>query len=199
MYLGPPIDDPEILASLPSELTHLLRRTNGYVAYNGGLHVRGACRDPTWHSLRAAWLGPGALHLRFPVLSSLDVPFGEDALGNQFILRGGLVHRLDAEIGELESLAVDLADFDAAARRDPVEFLRLQPLERFRAEGGCLEPGELLSVYPPYVFQESAGNVSLRAIPALDRIGFLAHLAASLRDVPDGTRVSLPPLPPSAV
>jgi len=199
MYLGPPIDDPEILASLSSELTHLLRRANGYVAYNGGLHVRGACHDPKWHSLRSAWLGPAALHRLFPVLSSSDIPFGEDALGHQFIIRDGVVHRLDAEVGELESLAVDLADFDAAARSDPVEYLRLQPLERFRAEGGSLEPGQLLSVYPPYVFQESASNVSLRAIPASDRIAFLAHLAASIRDLPDGARVSMPPLPPSAV
>jgi len=199
MYLGPPIDDPEILASLSSELTHLLRRANGYVAYNGGLHVRGACHDPKWHSLRSAWLGPAALHRLFPVLASSDIPFGEDALGHQFIIRDGVVHRLDAEVGELESLAVDLADFDAAARSDQVEYLRLQPLERFRAEGGSLEPGQLLSVYPPYVFQESASNVSLRAIPASDRIAFLAHLAASIRDLPDGARVSMPPLPPSAV
>jgi len=133
------------------------------------------------------------------VLASSDIPFGEDALGHQFIIRDGVVHRLDAEVGELESLAVDLADFDAAARSDPVEYLRLQPLERFRAEGGSLEPGQLLSVYPPYVFQESASNVSLRAIPASDRIAFLAHLAASIRDLPDGARVSMPPLPPSAV
>jgi hypothetical protein len=198
MYFGPPIDDGEILPSLPSELTHLLRRANGYVAYDGGLHVRGACHEPKWHSLRAAWLGPSALHRLFPALCSSDVPFGEDALGHQFVIRHGMVHRLDAELGELESLNVDLADFDAAARNDPVEYLRLQPLEQFRAEGGILEPGQLLSVYPPYVFQESAGGVALRAIPASDRIAFLAHLAASIRDLPDGASVSMPPLPPSA-
>ena len=51
MYLGPPIDDPAILESLPPELADLLRRANGYVAYDGGLHVRGACHMPEWHSL----------------------------------------------------------------------------------------------------------------------------------------------------
>jgi hypothetical protein len=128
-----------------------------------------------------------------------DVPFGEDALGHQFVLRDGIVHRLDSEVGELESLDVDLADFDAAVRADPVSYLRLAPLERFRADGGFLQPGQLLSIYPPYVFEESGKGVSMRAISAGDRLGFLAGLAAAIRDVPDGTRIAIPPLPPSAV
>jgi len=158
MYLGPPIDDPAILESLPPELVDLLRRANGYVAYDGGLHVRGACHTPD---------------------------------------SDGIVHRLDSEVGELEALDVDLADFDAAVRADPVSYLRLQPLERFRADGGILQPGQLLSIYPPYVFEESGKGVSMRAISADDRLGFLAGLAAAIRDVPDGTRIAIPPVPPT--
>jgi len=199
MYLGPAIDDPAILESLPPELVDLLRRANGYVAYHGGLHVRGACHKPEWHSLRAAWRGARAVHRLFPALRADDVPFGEDALGHQFVLRDGIVHRLDSEVGELESLDVDLADFDAAVRADPVSYLRLAPLERFRADGGFLQPGQLLSIYPPYVFEESGKGVSMRAVPVGDRLGFLAGLAAAIGDVPDGTRIAIPPLPPSAV
>lgn len=199
MYLGPPIDDPAILENLPAELVDLLRRANGYVAYDGGLHVRGACHTPEWHSLRAAWRGDRAVRRLFPAVRADDVPFGEDALGHQFVLRDGIVHRLDSEVGELESLDVDLADFDAAVRADPVSYLRLAPLERFRAEGGTLQPGQLLSIYPPYVFEESGKGVSMRAISAGDCLGFLAGLAAAIRDVPDGTRIAVPPVPPSAV
>ena len=54
MYVGPPIDDPEMLERLPSEYRSLLAQANGYVAFHGGLHVRGACLIPEWHSLRAA-------------------------------------------------------------------------------------------------------------------------------------------------
>jgi hypothetical protein len=35
MYLGPPIDDPEILARLPAEYAELLTHANGYV-YRAG-------------------------------------------------------------------------------------------------------------------------------------------------------------------
>ena len=160
--------------------------------------MRGACSAPEWHSLRAAWEGPRALHRLFPVLRPEDVPFGEEALGDQFVLREGVVHRLRAETGELESLRVDLPDFDAAVRRDPVEYLGLHPLEQFRAEGGVLAPGQLLSAYPPFCATESGGGVSLRAVPAGDRLGFLASLAAQLRDLPDGTALEFVIQPPRA-
>ncbi len=199
MYQGPPIDDREIFARLPTEYAELLTRVNGYVAFSGGLHVRGACLSPDWHSLRVAWFGERAVHTLFPAVAAADIPFGEDALGNQFILRSGIVFRLDAEIGELASLEVDLAGFDAAVRADPIEYLGLQPLQRFRAEGGVLRPGEVLNVYPPFVFSESASGVSLRAIPALEQLAFLSALAAQIRQLPDGASTTIPPPPPSAL
>jgi len=186
MYVGPPIDDEEIVGHVPPEYRELLNRVNGYVAYHGGLHVRGACVEPEWHSLRAAWLGDRAIHKLFASVRPSDVPFAEDALGDQFLVRDELVFRLHGETGELEALGVDLAGFDSAARADPVEYLALQPLEQFRAEGGSLEPGQLLSVYPPFCVKESASGVSFRAISAAERLAFLASLAAQLQGVPDG-------------
>lgn len=191
MYQGPPIDDFEILDRLPPEYQDLLARANGYVAYNGGLHVRGACREPEWHSLRAAWEGPRALALLFREVTPDDVPFAEDALGDQFLLRGGTVHRLDAEMGEMRSLGLDLADFDAAVRADPVGYLSLAPLQNFRARGGELKPGQLLSAYPPFCLATPAADVSLRAVPAGDRIAFLAGFAAQIHELPDGTPVRI--------
>ena len=197
MYIGPPIDDLAILERLPAEYRHLLTRANGYVAYNGGLHVRGACVVPEWHSLRAAWEGERALHRLFPAVTPDDIPFGQDALGDQYLLRAEVVHRLAGETGEVESLGVDLAAFDSAVRSNPVAYLSLAPLEAFRAEGGTLEPGQLLSVYPPYVFKESAAGVSFRATSAAARIEYLASLAAQLRGIPEGAEVRFTIDPPA--
>jgi hypothetical protein len=44
-------------------------------------------------------------------------------------------------------------------------------------------------VYSPSVTKASAGGVGLHAIPAADRVLFLASLARQLRDVPDGGRL----------
>ena len=198
MYIGPPIDDLDIFERVPIEYRDLLAQANGYVAYHGGLHVRGACLKPDWHSLRAAWDGERAVHRLWPAVSPDDLPFAQDALGDQFVLRRGQVHRLAAETGELESLGVDLIDFDRAVRADPVEYLNLAPLETFRAEGGVLQPGQLLNVYPPYCFDGASTDRSFRAIPAADRLGFLSSVAAQLRDLPDGTPVRFDILRPAS-
>jgi hypothetical protein len=193
MFLGPRINDLEIIALVPAEYRQLLEHTNGYVAYHGGLHVRGACIEPEWHSLRAAWVGEDALHRQFSELLPDDVPFAEDALGDQFVLRRGLVWKLKAECGDISNLNLSLPEFDAAVRADPDEFLELGPLHQFRSEGGTLEPGQLLSVVPPFVFSESADGVSLRAVPARQRISFLSKLAREIRDLPDGSSIRFVP------
>src|SRR5271166_4833360 len=92
-YRGPAIDDRAILAKLPRALTELLEQTNGFIQFHGGLHVRGACRQPDWHSLRAAWESEHAFHQLYPEVDPEDIPFAEDALGDQFLLRDGEVWR----------------------------------------------------------------------------------------------------------
>jgi hypothetical protein len=62
VYEGPPINDDRTLVRVPEALVELLRSTNGFIALRGGLHIRGACTAPAWHSLAAAWEGPHATH-----------------------------------------------------------------------------------------------------------------------------------------
>jgi hypothetical protein len=180
-YEGPPIDDAELLPRLPADLVKLLKQVNGYIQFRGGLHVRGACREPAWHSLRAAWLGKQSFARLYPdVVEPEEIPFAEDCAGDQFLLCDGQVTRLLAESGEREPLEVDLAGFLASVEEDPLENLGLQPLLQFEEDGGGLQPGELLAAFPPFVAQESAEGVEFKAVPAAERYAFLAELAASL-------------------
>lgn len=181
-FTGPEIDDEEVFERLPGDLQRLLRDSNGFVAYDGGLHVRGACRAPAWHSLRAVWEGESALHRLYPAVGADDVPIAEDAVGDQWLLRAGEVVQLEAETGAVESLGLDLDAFLARVREDPVEALGLHPLMRFEDDGGRLEPGQLLNVYPPFCTEEAADGVSLRAVPTEERLHFLAELARQLPD-----------------
>src|SRR4051812_2832298 len=92
-YVGPPIDDGEVLNRLPADLARLLHEVNGFIAFEGGLHVRGACHRPAWHSLRNAWVGEDAFHRLYDGVQTEDVPFAEDCMGDQFLLREGRVWR----------------------------------------------------------------------------------------------------------
>jgi hypothetical protein len=105
-YVGPPADDAEVLAMVPSGLRDLLAEVNGLVAYGGGLHVRGACRESAWHALREAWFGARALKRRYGALGADDEPFAQDAVGDQWLLRGEEVIRLAAESGAVEALGM---------------------------------------------------------------------------------------------
>jgi len=189
-YIGSSFDDAELFAMLPPDLSALLLEENGVVAYGGGFHVRGACREPAWHSLRRAWLGSECVATRYSSVHRSDIPFAEDALGDQFLLRDGIVHRLRSESGVVESLAVDLADFITNVQQAPIEYLSLEPLLAFEETGCRLEPGQLLNVYPPYCAVHQ-GRRSMRAISAAEQLAFLASFARQMREVPDGGQVRI--------
>src|SRR5579883_2134955 len=149
-FTGPAIDDVDILDRLPSALAELLRQHNGFIQFSGGLHVRGACKRPAWHSLRAAWLGHEAFHRLYSDVNPDDIPFAEDCLGDQYLLREDAVWKLAAETGDVEPQDATLEEFLEQAQDDPAEYLGLHPLLQFQAEGGSLKPGELLASWPPF-------------------------------------------------
>ncbi|HKV03851.1 MAG TPA: SMI1/KNR4 family protein [Candidatus Acidoferrales bacterium] len=190
-FIGPQLSDPRTPAELPPDLRNLLRSANGFVLFGGGLHVRGWCETPEWHSLHRVWTGEDSLARAYPFVRPDDVPFAEDFLGDQFLLRGGKVARLAGELGEVEKLGMGLNEFLDSAQANPDQFLSLNLLRRFQRQGATLEPGQLLSVYPPLCTKEAAAGVSLRAVPASERIRFLADWARQISAVPDGAKVQV--------
>jgi hypothetical protein len=167
-YPGAPLDDIDVLDVVPSEYAQLLAQSNGFVAFGGALHVRGACTAPDWHSIRVALTGPDALHQLFPAVDAGDTPFGQDALGNQLVLRGGAVHRLAAAAGAvnvLEIISRDIVSFLTQCLEDPASVLPLDAVAAYGATGNRLAPGELLD----------PSDGVLRGVPALARIRALAR------------------------
>ncbi len=190
-FTGPVIDDSEVLARLPKGLAEHLQQTNGYVHYHGGFHMRGACLAPAWHSLRDAWLGENAFHRLYPEVKPDDIPFAEDCLGDQFLLRAGDVWQLYCETGEVEALEVNFKQFMEEVVDDPGEHLGLHPLLQFQREGGHLQPGQLLSALPPFCTEEAEDGVTVSAVTTAERRRFLAEFAAKMRDLPDGGQVDV--------
>lgn len=144
-YRGAPLDDLELLGRLPSELQQLLAIRNGFVAYRGAIYVRGACTEPAWHALRAAMEGPNAYHTRTINVDPADIPFAQDALGRQFLLRTGKVYRVDPNRSALDELGLDLTQFLHMLYEHPQRLLPLDALLEFEATGATLRPGETLA------------------------------------------------------
>jgi hypothetical protein len=189
-FVGSPIDDPSILDAVPEAISQSLHRLNGFISKEGGFHVRGGCSAPLWHSLRAAWKGEFALHRLFPLVKSSDIPFAEDCFGDQYLLRHDQIVRLHGETGEIEELHLSWSEFLSRVDSEPLEYLELNLLREFQHEGGELLPGQLLSVYPPFVANYD-GKRSMKAIASLERITWLADLARQIATIPDGQQVRI--------
>jgi hypothetical protein len=195
-FSGPPFEENSpVLQALPHNLVALLRQINGFIQFRGGLHVRGLCAEPTWHALEAVMRGERALFRHYPAIRETDVPFGQDCVADQFLLREGIVHKLQAETGALESLGLNLPGFFSAAEADPVGFLAMQPLLQFEREGGSLGPGNVLHVYPPFCTEESGKGVSLRAVGVEEALAFLATFSRQLSGLATGDRVHVKIVP----
>jgi len=171
-FKGPEIDDPGLMQSLPVELRDLLQTYNGFVQFGGGLHVRGAC------------------HKLYDEVDETDIPFAQDCSGDQFIIRGGEVHQLAAEVGEVDSSEMGLLEFLEFAWKDPEENLCMHPLAQFHRGGGSIKPGQLLLAYPPFCTGQSGANASFRAVSAAEVITFHAQLAKKLVELEDGEELS---------
>jgi hypothetical protein len=190
-YRGSQERDDELLTRLPDPLRSLLSQINGFILMGGALHVRGACQLPAWHSLEEAWIGESSFSVSYQAVDPEDVPFAEDALGDQFLLREGVVNKLHAETGTIEFLGKSLFEFLEAVQEDPVHELQLEPFISFYRDGGRLQPGELLMAYPPFCTKESEAGVAFKAVPTHQRFGFLADFSAKVSKLPEGARISI--------
>jgi len=191
IYQGEPVSDAATFARLPLVLQGFLLQCNGLLAYQGGLHVRGCCAAPAWHSLREAWDGTTALHTRYAAVRPTDIPFAEDYTGNQFLLRGEEVMFLDTETGETAYLRVGFEQFISGVEKFPQQALGLELLISYLKGGGHLRPGELLSVQPPQCVEAPDQQRTLRPQPTAERLAFLASFYRQIKNLPDGQAIRL--------
>ena len=190
-FKGPPVDDWETYRRLPTNYRNLLKGINGFIQFNGGFHLRGACIAPNWHALATVWTGELSLSKLFSEIEPSDIPFGQDCFGDQYFLRKKIVHRLHGEDGTIETVKCGLFEFLENIQNNPIQYLRLQPLLMFARNGEKLEPGQLLNAYPPFCTKESGSGVSLKAVPYDEQIRYLAQLSTFLGNIPDGGQLKV--------
>ncbi len=188
LFKGDEIDDISTFNALPKDLQVFYKEVNGLIAYKGGLHIRGCCNEPFWHSIKEIWVGKLAFWKHYPDILDIDVPFAQDCLGDQFLIRNNKVIKLSTESGEVDFLELDLWGFFEEIEKDPVNFLGMHPLIQFSMEGGEWEVGKILSAYPPFVLNQT-GEVSLKAQPIKERLEGLSDLFKKISRLKDGDDV----------
>lgn len=182
-WTGPAIDDQATLEACPPELQHFLKQCNGFILFSGGLHVRGTCHTPEWHSLSRVWRGDDALSELYDSVEPTDVPFAQDCMGDQFLLREGRVIQLVAEEDTPHDLNLSLDEFFGECIANPENFLSFS----FQRP---LQPGEVFFAYPPFVMKSDT-PASLRPVPTLQALHVHASIAKQLRDLPEGAEIRI--------
>ncbi|MBC8082493.1 MAG: hypothetical protein H7Z21_04720 [Hymenobacter sp.] len=193
LYTGDELADLATFARLPVYLQAFLRERNGVVAYFGGLHIRGCVTEPAWHSLDAAWQRETAFWRTYDDVLEADIPFGQDCVGNQFLLRGDAVLLLDTETGELADLEVDFKHFLFGVEKYPLDALGMEPLRDFQLNGGVLRPGHLLRLYPPVCVASAQARSRVQPQPAAERLRWLADFYRQIKELPSGQPIRLSP------
>ena len=147
-YRGEAEIDEELSMRIPEYLLDFYRKSNGIIAYNGGLQIRACTQEDHWSSLGRYWTGDKALSSRYSNLLATDIPFGQDCVGDQFFLREDVVWLLSAETGDIVDMEASFFDFLENCIEDPVEYLAMEPLVHHLDMEGSLAPGMLVHVVP---------------------------------------------------
>lgn len=185
IYIGGEIDDQETYDIIPEFLRAFYKEHNGFIAYKGGLHVRGCVLSPSWHSLGYVWHGSSKLADLFECVKPDDIPFAQDCFGDQYLIRENEIIRLLSETADLEFLEVDFNGFIKRAMENPADYLNIGNLDALN-----IQPGLLLSVVPPFCFK-SESERSFKLTDAEERIRFLSDLSKQIKDLPDGTGIQM--------
>ncbi|MBX3739546.1 MAG: hypothetical protein KF712_01040 [Akkermansiaceae bacterium] len=175
--------DETFLRSLPDELREIIEPTGGFILHYGAIHFRGCADEPDWNSLLlASRSGRSMMHL-YPAVDVDDIPFAQDQFGDQYLLRGVEVMRLDAETGTISVFARCLTEFMDGIEADIEGYLNVGLEHR-------LQPGQGFLAYPPFCMAESRGGTSsFKAVPMDELIRFHADLARQIADLPDGGEI----------
>lgn len=175
-YRQTSIDDWATYKTTPLRFQDFLQQTNGIIAFKGGLHIRGCCHEPAWHSIDHYISSHAAFWKIYPDVLDIDIPFAQDCMGDQFLFRGEKVYKLNLETGQLSFYDYDFYGFLEAVDSNPIDFLGMYPLVQYEMDGKELLPGHLLQAYPPLYLNIPGEIVSLEALPAEDQILFLENL-----------------------
>ena len=187
-YTGGPINDTGTFEILPDYLQQFYLKQNGLICFDGALHIRGCVQNPIFHSLNEFWFGKHALADLFSSITKNDIPFAQDFLGDQYLIRGNEIIHLQSEFDEIENLRISFEEFIARSIQNTNNFLLTEPLRFYLKSNSKLVPGQLLSVFPPYCI-ETESERHFGAVDAIEHLHYLSDLARQIKIHKDGTSI----------
>lgn len=182
----PPVFDSTIAATVLSGAgrsrdahTAMLQWRNGFYAFNGLLHVLGACDTPPNHSL-LAWndMNTG-WRKSWGALTEGCTFFAQTAFGDQFGYRGGKVVRLRALEGRVDAESASFEEWLQSVVLDPDFALDKRLFDACVRVHGALPHGGHFAPAMPYNPNLPLDLATMQIVPTRDSMETKAELVRS--------------------
>ena len=175
---------------LIDDLLAMLQYRNGFYAFEGALHVFPTHSEEREMGLES-WNDNGLWRSAYAELVDGCLFFAEDIFGGQFCIKGNKIYTFEPETGTLDYLADDI-DTWAQVVLDDYEVLTGYPLaHQWQKLNGQLPPQTRLLPKIPFVVGGEFVLDNMRLSNSVEGMKFRADIANQIKDLPNGTRISL--------
>lgn len=185
-----PADLAERAGRHAADWSDLLSARNGWLAFDGALHLLPVGVPASGHSVEA-WNAPALWREAYGDLITDHVFFAEDLFGEQFCFHDNQICQFNPETADTEPIADTLSDWAAIILSDP-EVLTGLPLAREWAKQHVpVTADQRLVPKMPFVLNGAYELDNLYASDPVPVMRFRGDLARQLKDVPDGTSIQI--------
>lgn len=184
--LPPAIAD--LAGALASELLAMLRRKNGFFAFESALRVFPATTSNLSVGLDD-WNSETLWRQTYGGLANRCLFFAEDIFGGQFCIKDNLVFSFDPETGSLDQFSDSIEKW-ADDLLVNYKVLTGYPLaHEWQSKNGVLDSEMRLVPKIPFVCGGDFNIENLYAINAVRGMKWRGNLACQIKDMPDGSRI----------
>ncbi len=188
-----PAGMPELLSaySLAPEIFTMLRKKNGFYAFESALHVLPLTSDPT--SGLEAWNADSLWRSEYGDLAEGLLFFAEDIFQDQFCLstKQNSVLRFYAETGQTSVMASSVEEWAGVILSDYREETGWPLLDQWQAKNGPLRRGKRLMPKTPFFLGGAYSPENFWPGDPLEGMRLKADLAIQTRNLPEGATVKL--------
>lgn len=172
------------------QLRHLLQMKNGFYAFEAALHVLSDFGGTNEKGL-FEWNSEDLWRKDYKGMAGAVVFFAEDVFGTQFCIRDGRVATFDPETGAFEAMAADLEEWAQQILNEYGLWTGHKVAHEWQVEHGPIPAGARLVPITPFVLGGDYSVANVHVIEAVEGMKYRASIAAQIRDLPDGTAITL--------
>lgn len=170
------------------ELLTMLKRKNGYFAFESALHVFPACSGKLTMGLEQ-WNSVSLWKHAYDRQFDRFLFFAEDIFGDQFAISESTICHVRSETGESERFAASIEEWAQRILDEPNLTTGYPLAKEWQRENGALDEGCRLVAKIPFVLGGKYERSNFYAGDSIEAMRFRGDLARQIKDLPDGTEI----------